>query len=994
MYHNAKVWALCTALLLGGVHIGCKSTDKTTTSKTNKDNKETVADADTSEPENVSPISGLGSLGGTTQTDNAEEQESGMKAELPFSPNFRTGTLDNGMRYYIRKNSKPENRIELRLAVNAGSMQEDDDQQGLAHFVEHMAFNGTTNFEKNDLINFLEQTGVRFGADLNAYTSFDETVYMLQLPTDKEGLVDKGLTVMSDWATGVAFEGEEIDKERGVIQSEWRTGLGAGERMRQVWWPKVFYKTRYANRLPIGTMQVIQNAPHDRFRQFYKDWYRPNLQAIIVVGDLDVAEMEKKIKAKFAGLKNPENPREKVEYEVPGHKETFIAMATDKEATSIDIQLYTKLPAERIENLSDYRETLLHQLYNGMMNDRLEELAQEKDAPFIQANSGYGGFVRTKNVYYSEATAKETGVLESIEILVRENQRVLEHGFTESELERQKLSLETRIENQYKERDKIESGRLAMAAVYHFLQDEPLFGASKERELVKEFLPSIKLEEVNALAKEWLTEENRAVVITAPEKESIQLPTEEQVRKILAAAKTTEVEPYKDKFLDMPLLEKMPKAGSITATKTIEQDGLNITEYTLSNGVKVILKPTTFQNDKIYLVASSPGGHSLYSDEDFLAAQNAANIVDEMGVGQFDALGLNRKLTGKTLSLTPYIGELYEGFTGNTSVEDAETFFKLIYLYATAPRKDKEDFERMMDQTKEQLRNLSANPMVAFRSEIARVKYNDHVRRKAIPTEEDMNKIDLDRAMEIYEDRFDDFSDFTFVLVGSFEPEDLKPHIEQYLGALPGINRKEKGKDVNVQYATNGAKANIKKGLAPQANVYISFTEPADVDLKKAMEVEAMGKVLNIMVRENLREEKGGVYSPYVGAGTSREPKGMTDVVVFFQCAPEDVEELVEAVKEEIEDLQKNGPTEENYDKVRETFRRGRESDLEKNRFWVNTLSTYYREGRNLGEIKAYDQALENLSKEDIQKAATEYTDWKNAIIVTVKPEKETSDKP
>lgn len=993
MYHNAKVWALCTALLLGGIHIGCKSTDKTAASKT-KTGKETVVETDILEPDNISPTSGLGSLGGNTQTDNAKEQASGMKAELPFSPNFRTGTLDNGMRYYIRKNSKPENRIELRLAVNVGSMQEDDDQQGLAHFVEHMAFNGTVNFEKNDLINFLEQTGVRFGADLNAYTSFDETVYMLQLPTDKEGLVEKGLTVMSDWATGVAFEGEEIDKERGVIESEWRTGLGASERMRQVWWPKVFYKTRYANRLPIGTMEVIQNAPYDRFRQFYKDWYRPNLQAIVVVGDLDVGEMEQMIKTKFASLKNPESPREKIEYEVPGHKETFIAMATDKEATSVDIQLYTKLPAKRVENLSDYRQTLLHQLYNGMMNDRLEELAQEKEAPFIRASSGYGGFVRTKNVYYSGATAKETGVLESIRILVRENQRVLKHGFTESELERQKLNLETQVENQYKERDKIESGRLAMAAVYHFLENEPLFGASKERELVKEFLPSITLEEVNALAEKWLTEENRAVVITAPEKESIKLPSESQVREILAAAQAVEVEPYKDKFLDMPLLENMPKAGSIAATKTVEKDGLNITEYTLSNGVKVILKPTTFQNDKIYLVASSPGGHSLYSDEDFMTAQNAANIVDEMGVGQFDALGLNRKLTGKTLSLTPYIDELYEGFVGNTSVEDTETFFKLIYLYATAPRKDQEDFERMMDQTKEQLRNLSANPMVAFRSEIARVKYNDHVRRKAIPTEEDMSKVDLERAMEIYEDRFDDFSDFTFVLVGSFKPEDLKPHIEQYLGALPSINRKEKGKDVNIEYATEGGKANIKKGLAPQANVYISFTQPVKVDLEKTLQVEAMGKVLNIMVRENLREEKGGVYSPYVGAGTLREPKGMTDVVVFFQCAPEDVEELVEAVKEEIQDLQKNGPTEENYDKVRETFRRSRESDLEKNRFWVNTLATYYRQGRNLDDLKEYDTALEALTKEDIKKAAEQYADWKNAIIITVKPEKETSEKP
>lgn len=994
MYHNVKVWALCTALLLSGVQMGCKSTEKSTASKNKSATTNTTAENTNSDTRTPSAISGLGSLGGTTTTDKATEQESGMNAELPFSPNFRTGTLNNGMRYYIRKNSKPENRIELRLAVDAGAMQEDEDQRGLAHFVEHMAFNGTTNFKKNDLINFLEQTGVRFGADLNAYTSFDETVYMLQLPTDKEGLVDKGLTVMSDWATGVAFEGEEIDKERGVIQSEWRTGLGADERMRQVWWPKVFYNTRYADRLPIGLMEVIQNAPHERFRQFYKDWYRPNLQAIIVVGDLDVEEMEQKIKEKFSGLENPENPREKIEYEVPGHKETFIAIATDKEATSVDIQLYTKLPAQRVKNLNDYRNTLLQELYNGMLNDRLEELAREKDAPFLNASTGYGEFVRTKDAYYSGAQAKENSILPTLTILVRENQRVLQHGFTESELERQKLNLETEIENQYKERDKIPSSRLAMQAVAHFLQDEPLFGASKERELVKEFLPNITLEEVNALAKEWMLEENRALILTAPDKASIKMPSEAELRKVLDEAKGMKVEPYKDKFLDMPLLEKKPTAGTITDTKTITQNGLNITEYTLSNGIKVVLKPTTFQNDKIYLIASSPGGHSLYSDDDFLSAQNAANLVDEMGIGQFDALGLNRKLTGKTLSLTPYINELYEGFVGNTSTEDAETFFQLIYLYATAPRKDQEDFERVMDQTKEQLRNLSANPRVFLQQQISKVKFGNHIRRKAVPEAEDMDKVDLDRAMEIYEDRFDDFSDFTFVLVGSFKPEDIQPHIVNYLGSLPSINRVEKGKDIGINYPKDGAKADLKKGLAPQANVYISFVQPTTITPAKELEVEAMGKVLNIMVRENLREEKGGVYSPYVGAGTRTEPKGLADVVVFFQCAPEDVEELVEAVKEEIEDLQKNGPSQENYDKVRETLRRGRESDLEKNRFWVNTLASYYREGKDLKGIKDYENLVEDLTKEDIQKAAEQYTDWSKAIVVTVKPEKELNEKP
>lgn len=959
--------------------------------KNKKKQAAAVTSADTSAP---SALTGLGNLGSTATVDAAEEKASGMKAELPFSPNFRTGTLDNGMRYYIRKNSKPENRLELRLAVNAGSMQEDADQRGLAHFVEHMAFNGTTNFAKNDLINFLEKTGVRFGADLNAYTSFDETVYMLQLPTDKEGLVDKGLTVMSDWATGIAFEGEEIDKERGVIQSEWRTGLGANERMRYTWWPKVFYNTRYADRLPIGLMEIIQNAPHDRFRRFYKDWYRPNLQAIIVVGDLNVEEMEQKLKAKFSGLKNPENARPKELYEVPDHKETLIGIATDKEATSVDINLYIKHEAQKVENLEDYRQTIMQQLFNGMLNERFAEIAQEKNAPFIRANAGYGGFVRSKDAYFASATAKETGILESVKILVRENQRVLKHGFTDTELERQKLALEAAAEAQYKERDKTRSASLAMEAVYHFLDQEPLFGAEKQMRLIKEFLPTITLEEINMLGKEWITEENRALVITAPEKESVKLPSEEELRAVLNSAQDMVVEAYKDKFLDMPLLEKMPTPGKIVSTNVVTTDDLNITEYTLSNGVRVILKPTTFQNDKISMLAYSPGGHSLYSDEDFLTASNAARVVDQMGLGKFDAIALNKKLTGATLELSPYIGELYEGFYGSSSTEDFETFMQLIYLYGTDARKDQDDFERIIGQTVEGLRNQSANPMVYFSSEIQKVKSGDHPRRQALPKIEDVEAMKLERAFEIYQDRFSDFSDFTFVLVGNFKPEELKKPLEQYLGALPSINRKEKGKDLAIQYGVNGGIKDLKKGLAPQANVYVGFMQEGTFTQEQQHRLKSMASVLNIMVRENLREDKGGVYSPRVSVSIQTEPKGLADFFVFFQCAPEDVEELVAAVKEEIKSLQKDGPSEENFKKIRETQRRSRESDLEKNRFWINTLVDYYSEDKDLKEIKAYDGLIESITKDDIKNAANQYLQLDKAIIVTVKPEKEASKEP
>jgi zinc protease len=448
-------------------------------------------------------------------------------------------------------------------------------------------------------------------------------------------------------------------------------------------------------------------------------------------------------------------------------------------------------------------------------------------------------------------------------------------------------------------------------------------------------------------------------------------------------------EAYKDKFLDMPLLEKEPTAGKVVSTKEVNTDDLEITEMTLSNGVRVILKPTEFQNDQIMLTAYSPGGHSIYEDKDFFSAQYAASIVDEAGLGKFDQIALEKKLTGQTISISPYIGELYEGFSGYSSVEDFETMLKLVYLYATNPRKDKESFERVIADSKEEIKNLGANPMMYFQDQIVKTKNGNHPRRKALPTVEDMNSISYERVYEIYNDRFSDFSDFTFVLVGNFKPEDLKPQLEKYIASLPSKNRKENWKDVDIKYPTKGSNTPLKKGLAPQANVYMGFVIEDEYSPEKAHRVNTMASILNIMVRENLREDKGGVYSPYVGGGMRSLPNGLSDVTVFFQCAPSDVENLIEAVKEEIKSLQEKGPTQENFEKVLETQRRSRESNLEKNRFWMNTLSSYYKTDRSLTDIKGYEKLIESITKEDIQKASKQFLDLDKALILNVKPEKE-----
>jgi zinc protease len=598
-----------------------------------------------------------------------------------------------------------------------------------------------------------------------------------------------------------------------------------------------------------------------------------------------------------------------------------------------------------------------------MLSGRLDEISQQNEAPFLYAGSGYSGFVRSKDAYFSSAQAKEGGIKESLKILLTENNRVLQHGFTESELERQKLSIYKRAENSAKEMDKTTSSNLAMQCVYHFLNNSPMFGANKELQLMKEFLPTIKIEEVNKLAKNWIIDKNRAVVITAPEKESMVIPTEDEIKKILADYGTVATEAYKDKFLDMPLMAKVPTAGTVIEEKTIEEKELNITEYTLSNGIRVIMKPTDFQNDKILFNAYSPGGHSLYGDEDFRSASNAAVMIEQAGLGAFDMIALEKKLTGKTVQISPYISELYEGFYGSSSVEDFETLLKLVHLYGTQPRKDKESFDRIISQNKEQLRNLGSSPRVFFQNELSKIKFNGHMRRIALPTEADMDKIDYERIYEIYNERFSDFSDFTFVFVGNFEPAKIKSLLELYLASLPNTNRKETWTDIGLELPQNGVVTNLQKGLAPQANVYMGFVQETPWTPEKSFEITAMSKVLSIMVRENLREDKGGVYSPYVGGGLQNKPLSYADLTVYFQCAPENVENLVTAVKEEVTSLIENGPSDENYNKVKETLRRGRESNLEKNSFWRNALVSYSKIDRSMTEIFDYNRFLDQLTK-------------------------------
>ena len=612
-----------------------------------------------------------------------------LSDKIPVDPEVRTGKLDNGLTYYIRKNGKPENKIEFRLVVNAGSILENEDQLGLAHFVEHMAFNGSKNFEKNELVNYLQSIGVEFGADLNAYTSFDETVYMLPIPTEDPEVVKKGLQVLDDWAHQISFTEEEIDKERGVIMEEWRLGRGASQRMRDQWFPVMFKDSRYAERLPIGKRQVIENADYETIRQFYWDWYRPDLMAIIAIGDLDPDEMEGMIKGQFGKIEKRTDARERKLFNVPDHDEVYVAVAKDKETPFTQIQLINKLEREEATTLFDFRKYFVYQLYNGMLRQRLNELRQSADPPFIYGGSGYGSMVRTKSNYSSFAMVGENGIEKGLQALVVENQRIKKFGFTQGELDRYKMELLNSYETAFKEKDKSESRIYASEYTRSFLTNEPIPGRTFEYEFAQKMLPTIKLEEVNALAGKWIKDSNKVVVITGPEKEGVIFPDEAEVLKILESASNQEITAYEDKVSGMALMENKPTEGSIADKKVM--DKLDVTELTLSNGARVILKPTDFKNDEILMSAYSLGGHSIYPDEDYYSASYAGQIIVQSGVKSFSPTDLQKLFAGKTVQVSPYIGELTEGFSGNAAPEDLETMFQLIHLYFTDPKKDENE---------------------------------------------------------------------------------------------------------------------------------------------------------------------------------------------------------------------------------------------------------------------------------------------------------------
>lgn len=907
---------------------------------------------------------------------------------IPVDPDIRTGQLDNGLKYIIRKNTKPEQRAELRLTLNAGAIQEDDDQQGLAHFVEHMAFNGSANFKKSELVDYLESIGTKFGPDLNAYTSFDETVYMLQVRTDSAEILDKGLLVLEDWAGGISFDDEEIDKERGVVESEWRSRLSANQRMFNEYLPVQYFGSRYAERLPIGKPEIIRNAPYATVKRFYKDWYRPDLMGVIIVGDVDVDQMEKEIKTRFSKLKNPENAREREYYDVPKHKETLVSIVTDKEAAFTNVTLMYKHNHIPVKTMNDYRQSIVHRLYNGMLSSRLEELSQSATPPFNYAYTGYSRDLGDIDAYSSYAMVPEGGAGKGLAVLLEENERVLRHGFTPGELERQKSELLTNMERAFKEKDKTDSGRFAWRYVAHFVDGIAIPGIEDEYNFYKKYLPEIKLDEINALAKKWITEENRVVVITAPDKPGTTIPTENEVFDILEYVSDKDINPYVDNVSDEPLMAKVPAAAAVKQEKKL--DNIGVTELVFENGLTVVLKPTDFKNDEILLNAYSPGGTSLYPDKDYPSASNAASIINNSGIADFDLTQLQKKLTGKTLRISPYIGELYEGFNGSASPDDLETMLQLVHLYFTSPRKDSSALQSFVAKQSSIYKNLMSNPDYWFSDQVAKISYKNHPRR-GFPTEGQLREIDLDRTFEIYNDRFADAGDFTFVLVGNFEVEKIKPLLATYLGSLPAIERKERFKNIGADYLPGKISKSLTKGEAPKALVNIIYHGDFKWDAINRYNFDSMLDILRIKLRESMREDKGGVYGVSVRGNVSQYPIPKYSINISFNADPPMVDELIKTAQTDIKNATRDGADEKDITKVKETQRQARIKDLKENRFWSRSLQYAYQNDVDPATIQFedYEKYIDSLNSEDIRKAASLYFDWNNMIQVTMLPEEQ-----
>ena len=912
-----------------------------------------------------------------------------MNAPIPLDPSIHKARLDNGLTYYIRHNTEPANRATLMLVVNAGSVQEDEDQLGLAHFVEHMMFNGTERFPKQALIDYFETVGMSFGPDVNAYTSFDETVYFLEFPTDDQEIISTTFQVAEDWASRATISDEEVESERGVILEEERLrDQNASGRLNKQLFPLLLGESRYTDRMPIGDMEIVQNTPGETLRKFYRDWYRPDLMAVIVVGDIDVDDIEAKIAEHFGGLEAPESARPRVTYSLPDYEDTGYLILTDPEFPVTIAQIIYRQAAPDLNSAGVFRDRLIGNLFYKMLNFRLDDLTREADSPFLGAFVSEGQLVRGNNYQVIGVQVRQGEALSSLDAALTEVERVRRYGFTAAEVERAKSEILNNYERLYNDRENLRNHSLASEYSRNFLENEAVPGIEVEFRLVDRLLDGISRDDVNQRAELYVGGSNRSVFVVGPERDADSLPNEDELAAVIADVRTKQVDPYQDIEAVTALLTEVPDPVEILSRQTDET--YNITDLTLANGARVVLKPTTFKEEEILFSASSPGGSSLVNDEDYPEADFIDSIVSQSAVGDVSYAALQRLLADKSVTVSPYIGELEEGFHGYSGQEYIETLFQLIYLYGTQPRADDDAFATLKDQYTESLRNRELDPRSALTDAFIEARYGDSVRRN-VPTLEIIDSLDLGRAFAIYQERFADFSDFTFVFVGNFDLEQMVDWSQRYLGNLPSLDRSETWQDVAPDPPAGIVEVPVYRGQDEQSLTTILFTGPGEDTLENRLHLRMLETILDILMREELREELGGVYAYGASASMEPDPDSLYEISLYFGSDPARVQELVDALFGLIAEVQADGPREDLLEKARAQIVRQREEQLEQNNYWLRVLEYWATEDdvdlASLVDLGVVESRTDAVTTDQVQASAIAFLRLDQYILVSLYPE-------